>query len=306
MKIILHIALFIITLNIAFAQAPDKALSRVRYTFTHVQDTNQRDEPHVENMLLVIGKNASAFTSYDKIEQEISFRKELEEQIKNQVGGGNIRIQGIKPTTALDYYYFIKENKFYTKERVVNNYLVVEDAPAINWKISTDTASFSGILCTKATVNFKGRNWIAWYAPALPFQSGPWKLNGLPGLIIEAYDEKKEVKFEFAGMEAVTDADAKVAESSKINAPAGGRVVMMGMDNGSPFLGTEIALPADAIRATRKEIDRLKEARDKDPQGFMKTQMAASGVMLQVTGVRMSPSTVKKIELNNPIELPVK
>ncbi|MFD0941014.1 GLPGLI family protein [Pedobacter boryungensis] len=301
--------------SIALAQNPDKALARVKYTFSHIQDTTQRDKPFTENMLLVIGKNASVFTSYDKINRELETKKQIQEQMKNQAGSGtfSIKIDGAPPKSSslLDYFFFAKENKFITKERLFNNYLIEEEAPKINWKLSKDTLSFSGVKCQKATAYFKGRNWIAWYATDLPFQSGPWKLNGLPGLIIEAYDEKKEVQFLFAGMDNVIPEEAKAVEKDglpKIIGPNGSNSVVniMGMD-GNSYLGSEIKLPADAIKTTRKEIDKLKEARDKDPQGFMNAQMAAQGVQMGVSRSFKVASNIpitNKVVINNPIELP--
>ena len=314
MKTILTSALLAITLTAA-AQNSDKALARVRYSFIHIKDTTEKDKPHTENMLLVIGKNASVFTSYDKLNQEIEMKKNLMEQMKSQAGSGNINIKidktSSKPTTAVDYFYFANENKLFTKERLVTNYLIEEEAPKINWKISKDTASFSGVLCQKATAYFKGRNWIAWFAQDLPFQSGPWKLNGLPGLIVEAYDDKKEVQFQFAGIENIDEAEIAAADDKdqKISTPGGvGTVKIVGLDMGSSYLGNEIKLPADAVKTTKKELDKLKAARDKDPQGFMNAQMAAQGVTFgSGTTTRTSTnfsSTGKKNVTNNPIELP--
>ncbi|RZJ81134.1 MAG: GLPGLI family protein [Flavobacterium sp.] len=301
--------------SFVFAQSPDKTLARVRYTFSHIQDTTEKDKPYTENMLLAIGKNASVYTSYDKITQDNELKRKLTEQMKEQAGSGNVSIRidktGNKATSQLEYFFFAKENKFVTKERVFNNYLIEETAPTINWKLAKDTASFSGVKCQKATAYFKGRNWIAWYAPELPFQSGPWKLNGLPGLIIEAYDEKKDVVFTFAGIDNVADTPKPVEEELKIpNMGSGTTVVKVGgIDTGSSGLADEIKLPADAIKTTRKEIDKLKEAREKDPQGFMQAQMAASGMNIKLAqGTSFRPtgtSTIKKIEINNPIELPV-
>lgn len=308
----------------ASAQNADKALARVRYAFYHVLDTTNKDQPYTENMLLVIGKNASVYTSYDKITRNQEMEKQLKEQLKNQAGSNNFSIKigpeggSSKPVSGLDYYFFAKENKFLTKERLFNNYLVEEEAPKINWKISKDTASFSGVKCQKATASFKGRNWTAWFASDLPFQSGPWKLNGLPGLIIEAIDDTKTVRFQFAGIENVipepANAEAKV--SPTIITPGGPVVAtrIFGMDGGNSYLGAEISLPADAIKTTRKELDKLKEARDKDPQGFMNAQLAAQGVQ-SVSGVqvgavnrsiRVGGAEVKKTVINNPIELPEK
>ena len=297
----------------AFAQSADKALARVRYSFSHMRDTTQRDDFYKENMLLVIGKNASVFTSYDKINRDEELKKMVEEQIKNQAGNPgaiNINRSSVKPVTPTDYFYFVNENKFFTKERLVTNYLIEETAPKINWKISKDTASFSGVKCQKATAYFKGRNWIAWFAPELPFQSGPWKLNGLPGLIIEANDEKNEVKFQFAGIDKVTETEpAKDSEKPVAMAGGGmGTVKLVGMD-GSSYLGSEIKLPTDAVKTTQKELDRLKEARDKDPQGFLNAQLASrntGGSFNSVTTRVSSSAGGKKIVVNNPIELPEK
>lgn len=316
---LLFTSIFSITISlIAFAQNADKALARVRYSFSHIQDTTQKEKPYTENMLLVIGKNASVYTSYDKINRNLEMEKQIQEQIKNQAGSGQMSIKIGSPgtipkaVTPLDYFFYAGENKFFTKERIVNNYLVEEDAPKINWKINKDTASFSGVKCQKAIANFKGRTWTAWFAPDMPFQSGPWKLNGLPGLIIEAIDETKTVHFQFAGIENVKPEETKAPEKEgpKILTPGGGAMPMasiMGMD-GNSYLGAEIKLPTDAIKTNRKELDKLKAARDKDPQGFMNAQMAAQGVQMGVTRTArvMTTGDVKKIIINNPIELPEK
>lgn len=317
MKTILTTLSAIAFTAVAFAQNPDKALAKVSYSFSHIQDTTQKDKPFTENMLLVIGKNASVYTSYDKINRQMEIQKQLQEQMKNQAGNNSFKLNVSsgspgKALSQLDYFYFAKENKFLTKERLFNNYLVEEPLTKIPWKITKDTTSFSGIHCQKATAYFKGRNWIAWYAPELPFQSGPWKLNGLPGLIIEAYDEKKEVMFQFAGMENITtsgESEKKVVDNDPKIIGANGNAIQIasfgGLDNGNPY-EHEIKLPVDAIRTTRKELDKLKEARDKDPQGFMKTQAAASGANIVINGSAAPRLTAPKNVLNNPIELPEK
>ncbi|MEJ7691844.1 GLPGLI family protein [Daejeonella sp.] len=300
----------------AFAQNPDKALIRVLYTFNHIQDTMNRDKPRMENMLLVAGKNASVYTSYDKINQSANALKQIQEQIKNS-GGGPMQIKidksSSRPITRTDNYFFAKENKFITIENLFNNYLIEETAPQIDWKILKDTMSFSGILCQKATAHFKGRNWIGWYAPDMPFQSGPWKLNGLPGLIIEAYDDKKEVQFLFAGTEQPGAAAEKAAAAGNITGPSGGPIMLGGMDN-NIYSGSDVKLPADGIKTTQKAFDKLKETRDKDPQGFMKAQMAARGINTANISIRQGtpppgasgPAGAPRPAgvINNPIELP--
>lgn len=300
----------LITLS-AHSQSPDKALAKVRYTFTHVNDTTQRDKPYTENMVLLAGKNASLYTSYDKIQRNINNRKQLEEQIKNAGSptrqGFSITMPGgpRKPVSPINYYFFAKEHKLITSENLVNTYLIEEPVENINWKISGDTSSFSGVHCQKATADFKGRHWTAWFAGELPFQSGPWKLNGLPGLIIEAYDDKKEVQFQFAGIEDVPQ-DAPADNSFS-------KTQIMGLDED---LGSVVKLPFNSIKTTRKELDKLKEAMAKDPQGFLNAQFAARGGMPAMSSVKVTTSSTNsnakaatpraKMIINNPIELPGK
>jgi hypothetical protein len=57
---------------------------------------------------------------------------------------------------------------------------------------------------------FRGRNYIAWYSPDIPKPYGPWKLFGLPGMILEARD--KERKFHFEAMQIDFNDSTVIAE----------------------------------------------------------------------------------------------
>ena len=54
--------------------------------------------------------------------------------------------------------------------------------------------------CKKATTKFRGRTWTAWYSLDLPFNDGPWKLHGLPGLILSANDADGLFRFTCMGV----------------------------------------------------------------------------------------------------------
>lgn len=57
-----------------------------------------------------------------------------------------------------------------------------------------------GFVCTKATCEFRGRNWTVWFTTELPVSDGPWKFNGLPGLILKAEDDKGHYSFVCIGI----------------------------------------------------------------------------------------------------------
>ena len=64
-----------------------------------------------------------------------------------------------------------------------------EATPDIAWTLSEDTVTVSGYLCQQATATFRGLEWHVCYTEEIPSSAGPWRLRGLPGLIVEAKSE---------------------------------------------------------------------------------------------------------------------
>lgn len=87
-------------------------------------------------------------------------------------------------TRNLDYYGRIS----------IDNFTYNEPIPDINWELKDSTKTICGYLCHQATCKFRGLKWTAWYCD-IPKIVGPWKLNGLPGLILEAITEGKDHHF---------------------------------------------------------------------------------------------------------------
>lgn len=62
-----------------------------------------------------------------------------------------------------------------------------EDADEMQWTVVPDSVStMLGYDCILAESDYHGRKWRAWFAPEIPLPFGPWKLHGLPGLILKA------------------------------------------------------------------------------------------------------------------------
>ena len=64
-----------------------------------------------------------------------------------------------------------------------------EPTPEIAWTLSEDTVTVSGYLCQQATATFRGMEWRVCYTEEIPSSAGPWRLRGLPGLIVKAESE---------------------------------------------------------------------------------------------------------------------
>ena len=266
------------------AQTPEIAQAQATYHFIHVRDTTDRAHPYTENLLLLLGRNASSCTSIDARLQNERFLKQVQDQVKNAADPNHISLNITGPRPVSDeYFQFLATKKLIIKQKLINNYLIEEPLPIVNWKITTDTLTISSLHCQKATTHFRGRDYVVWFCADLPFHSGPWKLNGLPGLIVQAADTKKEVEFEFAGFEQISNQKLM------------------------------IRLPEDAIYTTLKEFERLKEVAKTNPSALAKVAGKISKSPLDnIDNSKISSMNVTKPDYNfskknnNPIELPEK
>ena len=285
----------------------DTAQVLVHYKFTHVRDTTNRDHPYTENMALYIGKNSSAYKSYDNVLEQAEFKKQVQAAMASSPDG-HISINRQKKGSGAEYYEFPNEKKLARKEGLVMETYLMEDAmPSIDWKISNDTMTFGGLHCQKATALFKGRDYTAWFCPDLPLHVGPWKLNGLPGVIVQAYDAKKDVQFMFDGVEKVVSVIKPDGHSSGPKAGDHGPMIIT-LDGGDGVDPNIIQLPKDAIKTTDKEFTKLDVAMRKDPDAFVQSQMAARNANLPpgADHVRIKIKAGPQPVINNPIELPNK
>lgn len=75
-----------------------------------------------------------------------------------------------------------------------------ESLSEMQWEISDSTASILGYDCQSATADYHGRKWKAWFSAEIPVPFGPWKLHGLPGLILKA-EADNGTTFQATGIE---------------------------------------------------------------------------------------------------------
>lgn len=149
-------------------------------------------------MRLQIGKDISKFEGVDLFKQDslslalgnkkypVSFLL----QKSNNLGLGH-------SSTRWKLYTNYPKGKITICDRVFTDYFKsVEPMPEIKWYIDFDsTKNIMGYNCQKATAEIFGRKWVAWYTKEIPYPQGPWLIQGLPGLVVQAYDTKKEHDF---------------------------------------------------------------------------------------------------------------
>ena len=88
-------------------------------------------------------------------------------------------------------------NKIYHYEEISGvMYKYDEALPLYTWKILPDKAVLAGYTCQKATTNFAGRTFEAWFTREVPVGEGPYKFCGLPGLIVKISDTRNQYIFD--------------------------------------------------------------------------------------------------------------
>lgn len=89
-----------------------------------------------------------------------------------------------------------KRNSTENKSLVLmTDFYSVPSNDKISWDLANETKIDGQYKLQKATTSFGGRKWIAWFCKEVNLSEGPYKFNGLPGLIFEIEDSKKNYIF---------------------------------------------------------------------------------------------------------------
>jgi GLPGLI family protein len=82
------------------------------------------------------------------------------------------------------------------------DYEYTEPLGDFHWKIADSSSSIKvlGYGCQVATGNFRGRNYKVYFTEEIPVTCGPWKFNGLPGLILRVEELSGLFKWEAVGI----------------------------------------------------------------------------------------------------------
>lgn len=129
--------------------------------------------------------------------------------------------QRIVPHLYIDF----KKDSIYSQGQIFKTtYYVKDPLHEPSWKILPDTKNISGYACQKATGNFRGRDYDVWFTNEIPIQAGPWKLNGLPGLIIYAEDHTGSIRFTATSVSELASVSVK---ATYLDLPKFGKTVTL-------------------------------------------------------------------------------
>ena len=202
-----------------------KAIDKIKYEITYrtqsVKDTTARDENgkyvyRQDDMRLEVGEMVSYFYSPTKRAYDDGLLKLVKpgDVAKSNVSKSNVSRGNI---TMNFFRNYPKGKTTYIDKVLSEKFRIEEPMEQPKWEIVADsTKKILNYDCQMARTTFKGRQWTAWFATDIPLDNGPWKLCGLPGLILRASDAQQQYIFDCVGMKQ-TDGTADLLYNLKFD-----------------------------------------------------------------------------------------
>ena len=280
------IAVLLLMVNFGFAQ-----VNRFVYQASMKLDANNKNDIKTEEVYLDISPEKTMFYSENRIKRDSIMRSNF--QSGGARGFNREQMESLRSYVSYSIEKDKKNQKTFFKDRIGrDNYMYEEDRP-LNWAISSETTKIGEYKVQKADTDFGGRKWTAWFTTDLPYQGGPYKFGGLPGLIVKIEDSTGDYSFDLMR-------NYKIAEFP------------------------DVSSRGNTVKIKRKDFENQQAKFLKDPMEYMKQSMNSGGgrnfggagapaAPMRVSGGRMdNPEMRKRMEErmkeelktnNNPIEI---
>ena len=190
---ITFIALFLAQLSMA-------QTSRFVYQVTMKSDSTDKANATIETARLDISPEKSLFYGEGRIKRDSVMQRMRETRNFDRNAMQNLR-------SSIDYIVEkdLIKNITYFKTRLGRDQYTYEEDRKMDWKILPETVKIGEYEAQKAETTFAGRKWYAWFTQDIPFQDGPYKFKGLPGLIIKVEDSNGDYSFDLQQSKKITE-----------------------------------------------------------------------------------------------------
>ena len=226
--------------------------NRFFYELTYAPNKDSLEKTNKEMMILDITKDKSIYRDYLSVSQDSILKVQIEAMQKS----GNFKdisktIKQPKFTHVITKTYPSMETEY--ADYILQDRVGYKETKPFDWKVSSETQKIGEYNTQKATTEFGGRKWIAWFATDLPFQDGPYKFYGLPGLIVKIEDDAKNYSWELKGNKKMDNYDE---------------------ESYTEKLMKQFGTGKNKLDVDRNKFEQMYEAYRKDPFGSIRSQLA--------------------------------
>jgi GLPGLI family protein len=199
------------------------AQNRFFYDYKFIPDSTDKANVLKEIMLLDIDKSGSKYYGQEKFIADSTSQADVERQLK--LSPNNISISRNDKPGMISYKVTKQYPDFKTHlfTRISNDSYKIEEDKKPEWKILPEKQKIGEYNAQKATTKYGGREWTAWFSTDLPFQDGPYKFYGLPGLIVKIEDKTGSHSLTLVGNKTIQTTTEK-----EMNLPQGVQLYGMG------------------------------------------------------------------------------
>ena len=162
----------------------------VTYDYTFVKDASKPNERRSSITLLQVGKRYNRFCDYNSLLSDSI--NDVMANTKNGASNGFSQMFAYKKKIQFSDDIIIDKQKnqeiILNHSAMIKTYQYVEEIPQIDWNLIEGDTLIADKHCQKATCELFGRKYVAWYCPDVDLPYGPYKFQGLPGLIFKVTD----------------------------------------------------------------------------------------------------------------------
>ena len=176
---------------------------------------------------------------YDKLLHE-AINKYIESKDRSSMGDATYKthlyVFKSKPDNLYEIYDYVG---------MTGHFYYTEPLDDMAWEITDSAKTILGYECFMATADYHGRHWTAWFTPEIHIQDGPWKLHGLPGLILEASESTGQHHFTANGLETSNAEIRPIYNKERFDKTSRIEMLKMernGRDNGAAIVKAQIGL----------------------------------------------------------------
>lgn len=178
----------------------------VTYNYRYAKDAAYPDTKREGLTVLQVGERCNRFCDYYELQSDSLIDVTAKGKLPI-TQTGPLMLSVMKKKQFRESIIIDKQKEKETIQRtagLTQKYQYSEDCPKLEWELLEGDSTIAGYKCNMARTSLFGRTYTAWYSPDVNMPYGPYRFNGLPGLIFKVVDTQDNFEFTLVGLGKAT------------------------------------------------------------------------------------------------------